>query len=395
MASEIRRKPQTTKDLSDFMASIDKVCEQVVAPNAISVDEQARNPVESWDALHEVGALAMLVPEEFGGLGFDLADYVTVVRSIARHCAATAMTLHMHSCACRIVATLGTAEQKKRYLGEVVSRRTMLGSWASEPNVSLSIKYANATTIRRTADGYTLDGRKHFCTMAGAADYGLIWAALSDDTGPEGESVYGIAIVPNGAPGMAVSGSWNPMGMRGTVSPGVVLDTCPVPEDGVLRNVFDSKLADLLGLGFAGVMIGVAEGALDTTIGYLASKKVEGLDGAVAETDAVQRRIGHLTASAHAAALVVEDASTRWDASPLDSRAGLTSVAKYAAAQAALEITRECMDLVGGLSAVRGALPLERAYRDIRTASLMPPNTERMLVTIGRDSFGYDLANLP
>lgn len=377
----------------EFLAKVRKVCEEAVGPNATSVDDEARNPTDSWDALFDIGVLSMFVPAKLGGLDFDLSTYGLTIRTLARYCAATAMTVHMHSCACRIVSELAGDEQKQRYLGEVVARRTVIGSWASEPNMSLSVKYQNATTITPKGDGYVVNGRKHFCTMAGAADYGLIWARLPEE-GTEEDPEYGLAIVANGNPGMKVEGRWNPMGMRGTVSPGVVLEDCEVEADAVLRGVFNAKLADLLGLGFAMVMLGVTENVVDKTVSHVQKKTLAGV-GSVAESDNVQRRVGALAAAAHVATLTVMDAAERWEAADAKDRAALTSIAKLVAGQSALDVTRDAMELVGGVSAVKHLLPIERAYRDVRTASLMPPNQERMLITIGRDELGQDASNLP
>src|SRR5438093_932369 len=85
-------------------------------------DREGRNPVESWADLHREGYLACAVPVAHGGMGLDMATYVAVIRGIARGCASTAMTLHMHSTVMRFIDALGTDEQKRRYYPEVVER---------------------------------------------------------------------------------------------------------------------------------------------------------------------------------------------------------------------------------------------------------------------------------
>src|SRR5260370_39711368 len=107
-----------------------------------------------------------------------MATYVAVIRTIARGCASTAMTLHMHSTVMRFIDALGTDTQKRRYYPEVIERGKMFGSWGSEPAVSLSRPFTMETIVRAVDGGWAGDGLKHFCTMAlGASDY-MGWGAL-------------------------------------------------------------------------------------------------------------------------------------------------------------------------------------------------------------------------
>src|SRR5215468_4110137 len=109
-----------------------------IAPRAALYDREARNPVESWGDLRREGFLACAVPGTHGGMGLDRASYTAVIRTIARGCASTAMTLHMHSTVMRFIDALASQAQKRRYYAEVVERGKMFGSWGSEPAVSLS-----------------------------------------------------------------------------------------------------------------------------------------------------------------------------------------------------------------------------------------------------------------
>jgi alkylation response protein AidB-like acyl-CoA dehydrogenase len=176
--------------------------------------------------------------------------------------------------------------------------------------------------------------------------------------------------------------------MRGTVSPAVSFTDTPIGSEALIYGAFQSGVIAQLALGFAAVLVGIGTGAFDVTSDYLGKKVLAGESEPVAMTAAVQRRFGEVTAGLHQAGLAVADAAGRWDQATLLERTVLTASAKFAATRGVLELTREAMELVGGASALP-TLSLERAYRDARTASLMPPNLERVSTNLGRD--GLDL----
>ena len=107
-----------------------------------------------------------------------MPTYIAGIRAIAQGCANTAMTVHMHSTVMQFIDALATDVQKRRYFAEVVEHGRLFGSWGSEPAVSLSRTFLMETAIRADGDGYTIDGVKHFCTMALGASYYMVWCAL-------------------------------------------------------------------------------------------------------------------------------------------------------------------------------------------------------------------------
>jgi alkylation response protein AidB-like acyl-CoA dehydrogenase len=80
-----------------FIDRVDRPTRQQIAPRAARYDEAGQNPVESWRTLAREALLGAAVPAAHGGLGLDMAPYIAAIRTIARGCASTAMTVHMHS----------------------------------------------------------------------------------------------------------------------------------------------------------------------------------------------------------------------------------------------------------------------------------------------------------
>jgi butyryl-CoA dehydrogenase/acyl-CoA dehydrogenase len=376
----------------DVVETAERVARDTLAPRAAHYDDRARNPVESWRDLWRVGLLAGTIPASHGGLGLDTATYISVIRVLARACASTAMTVHMHSTVMRFIDALGTVAQKRRYFDEVVRHGKLFGSWGSEPAVSLSRTLLMETAIRHDGDGYVIDGVKHFCTMAlGAAHY-MVWCAL--DGGTDMAKSLQLALVPADSPGIATDGKWDTLGMRATFSPSVTFAGVRVPEDGMLGDpgaAVQAGVIESFALGYAAVYLGIAESALAFALEYATKRIVKPENMAVAADPAVQRHVGELAAHLDAAGLVLADSAARWDGADLSELGPLANRAKYLATEVGLLVTSKVIQVVGGRGAYKD-FPAERAFRDLRTCTLMPPTVDRMLEAIGKSALGLDTA---
>jgi alkylation response protein AidB-like acyl-CoA dehydrogenase len=365
-----------------------RLARERLAPRAAHYDREAANPLESWRDLHAERLLAAAVPAAHGGLGLDMPAYVEVIRALAQGCASTAMTLHMHSTVMRFIEALGTPAQQRRYFGEVVGPGRLFGSWGSEPAVSLSRTFLMETAIRADGDGFVVDGVKHFCTMALGASFYMVWCAL-DGEADMGKALC-LALVPADAAGMATDGKWDTLGMRGTYSPSVTLSGVRVAGDALLGRpgaATQVGVVESFGLGYAAVYVGLAEAALDFTLDYARKRVVKPDNVPVAQDPTVQRHLGGLLVHLDAARLVLRDAAAGWAAADVAERATLANRAKYLGTEVSLEVTSRAIQVVGGRGALRD-YPVERAFRDARTATLMPPTMDRMAELIGKSALG-------
>ena len=372
----------------DLIDRADALAREKIAPRAARYDREGRNPVDSWADLQREGFLACAVPQAYGGMGLDMATYIGVIRVMARGCASTAMTLHMHSTVMRFIDALGTAAQKRRYYPEVVERGKMFGSWGSEPAVSLSRTFIMETVIRAAEDGWVVDGIKHFCTMALGASYYMVWCAL-DGSGDMAHALLQ-ALVPAESPGISTDGTWDTLGMRATFSPSVTLSNVRIPKDATLGapgSATGVGVVESFALGYAAVYVGIAESALEFTADYVKKRVVKPENVPVATDPAVQRQIGDLDSRLDAARLLLHDSASHWEGADVPRRGHLANRAKYLATEIGLHVTSQALQIVGGRGAYKD-YPVERAFRDLRTASLMPPTMDRMAEGMGKIALG-------
>jgi butyryl-CoA dehydrogenase len=373
-----------------LVGRLDRLTRERIGPRAAEYDAAAQNPVESWRDLWREGFLGAAIPAAHGGLGLDMATYIAAIRTIARGCASTAMTVHMHSTVLRFIDVLGSEAQKRRYFDEVVRHGRLFGSWGSEPAVSLSRTFLMETTIREDGPGYVVDGVKYFCTMALGASRYMVWCAL--DAGTDMSKSLVLALVPADAPGIATDGKWNTLGMRATYSPSVTFTGVRVPRDAILGEpgiAIRVGVVEAFALGYAAVYLGIAEAALGFAVDYAKKRVVKPENIPVAQDPAVQRHVGELSAHLEAALLVLADSAARWERADVTARGVLANKAKFLATEAGLEVTSKVIQLVGGRGAYKD-YPAERAFRDVRTSTLMPPTMDRMLEGIGKSALGLE-----
>jgi len=379
-----------TGDQKAVVDRVERITREAIAPRAAEYDAAGANPIDSWRALQREGFLAAAVPTAHGGLGLDMATYIAVIRTIARGCANTAMTVHMHSTVMRFIDALATDAQKRRYYPEVIEHGRLFGSWGSEPAVSLSRTFLMETVVTQDAGGYLVNGVKYFCTMALGASYYMVWCAL-DGGSDMGKSLLQV-LVPAQAPGIVTDGKWDTLGMRATFSPSVTFKDVRVPGDAGLGDPGGATrvgVVESFALGYAAVYLGIAEAALAFAVDYAKKRVVKPENVAVAHDPAVQRHLGELSAHLEAALLVLADSAAGWADADMLERGVLANRAKYLATEASLEVTSKVIQIVGGRGAYKDYIA-ERAFRDVRTSTLMPPTMDRMLEAIGKSALGLD-----
>ena len=265
----------------------------------------------------------------------------------------------------------------------MVDEGKLFASWGSEPGRRGGSRAARGTIVAQVDGGYVINGVKHFCSMAGAAHRNMVHCDMEGSRDGDG---FQLVLVPSGAAGMEISGEWNVLGMRATVSPTVTFRDCRVGEDALLGKpgtALEKGVTEGFGLGYAAVYLGAAQRALDHTVEFCKTNTVYPAPDPLSHNVVVQRSVAEMAIALEGARHMLYESAGRWgDAGP-DDRRVLAARAKFAASRASLDVTSQCLQTVGGRGA-RKEMPLERIYRDVRTATLMPPNMDVSVELVGR-----------
>ncbi|MFN8633317.1 MAG: acyl-CoA dehydrogenase family protein [Chloroflexota bacterium] len=361
------------------------------APRAAAHDRDATFPLDDYADLHASGLLALCVPEEHGGLGADFETYCLVSEQIARGNAATALTFNMH---CLTMLMMGhflkdvslppevrarhEALSAARYR-EVVERGVFYGQPHSEPVEAGNRDQLQVggrrfgTRAERVEGGYRVNGRKFFVSLAGAASYYATPALLVAD-GPWEERTLYLAI-PADAPGLEVTGEWDPLGMRATVSRDLVLTDVFVPFEGEILppGVFGALYQRYphLFLGFSATFLGLMQAAYDVTIQYLAGQ-VDGAPGLQGSAPARGNAVAEMLFSLEAARALFYRAISEERLDPPVESVQRARAAHVTIQRSVVELTGEAIRVCGGRALLK-RFPLERYYRDARAAAVMRP----------------------
>jgi alkylation response protein AidB-like acyl-CoA dehydrogenase len=372
------------------------------ASRAAQWDEEASFPFANYEDLRQAGLLALCVPRSHGGLGADYATYMMVAAEIGRYCGATALTYNMHICSTMWTGVLADgipmtdaqrAEHAKRrelHFARVVKDGAVYAQPFSEGSAAAAGRAPFGTTARKVDGGWLVNGRKIFASLSGAADYyGVLCTEDKGDQHPDARDTLYLA-VPAQSEGFSITGDWNPLGMRGTVSRNLLFKDVFVSDDEQLmpRGVYFKGAQTWPAMFFtlAPTYLGIGNAAYDFTVQYLR--------GEVPGEPPVKRRM-YPTKQVAVAQMRIQLEQMRAiflraiiEAKPnpsKDERMRLYA-AHYTVMEGSNDIARLAIRTCGGQSMMKH-LPLERIYRDSRCGSLMLPWTaELVLDRMGRET---------
>ena len=372
------------------------------AARAATFDREARFPTENYQDLREAGLLGICVPREHGGLGADYRAYALTAAEVGRYCGATALTWNMHVCSCLWSGALADSiemeaddrreHERRRVLhyARIIAQGAIYAQPFSEGGSAAAGAVPFATTARRDGQGWRLKGRKIFASLSGSADYyGILCTEAQGDAALSRRHTLYVA-VPATSPGVTVTGEWDPLGMRGTVSRTLLLDDVYVEADEALMpaGVYYQAATRWphMFLTLTPTYIGIAQAAYDFTVRYLRGE-VPGQGGDKRRSSPSRQ---HNVAEMQ---IRLEQTKALWFQAVSEARVDPTReqvMRAYAAQFSAMENANELCQLAirtcGGQSMLK-SLPLERLYRDSRCGSLMLPwSADLCLERIGHDA---------
>ncbi|MEO6623451.1 MAG: acyl-CoA dehydrogenase family protein [Burkholderiaceae bacterium] len=384
------------KELLGIAADLGRSC---FAPRAAQIDRDAVFPFENYADMRAAGLLRICVPEQYGGWGADFATYVMTAAEIGRHCGATALTLNMHVSSTMWTGFIAddlemTPQQRMSHEAHrtlhyrrIVEEGLVYSQPFSEGGAAAAGKAPFGTLARKVEGGYVINGKKIFASLAGAADYYGILCTLDKPGATQRDALY--LAVDRTLPGVTVTGDWDPLGMRGTVSRNLIFQDVFVPEsERLMPEGMYAQAATRWPHMFATLSptyMGIAQAAYDFTVQYLR--------GEMPGTPPVKRRMYPTKQVAVAEmkvrleqtrAIFLQNArAARVDPSK-EIRLGLYA-AHYTIMENANEICRLAVRTCGGQSMLK-SLALERMYRDSRCGSLMLPWTAELCIDrLGRE----------
>ncbi|MCM1082183.1 MAG: acyl-CoA dehydrogenase [Clostridium sp.] len=360
-----------------------------VKPLAQEIDEEHRFPRETVEKMAKYGFLGIPVAKEDGGQGCDPLTYVMCVEELSKVCGTTGVIVSAHTSLCvDPIQTYGTPEQKAKYLPDLASGKKLGAFGLTEPGAGTDAQ-GQQTKAVLDGDEWVLNGSKCFITNGKEADVYIV-IAVTGIVEKRGRKMKEISafIVDKGTPGFTFGTKENKMGICASSTYELIFTDCRIPKDNLLGQKgkgFGIAMHTLDGgrIGIAAQALGLAEGALETTINYVKERKQFGRT--IAQFQNTQFVLADLATKVEAAKLLVYKAAMKKAQYQQDHKTSYSveaAMAKLYAAEVAMEVTTKCVQLHGGYGYIK-EYDVERMMRDAKITEIYEGTSEvqRMVIS--------------
>ena len=371
----------------------------VLRPNAHEWDEREETP---WPIIEEAAKLGIYSVDfllnavsDPTGLSFPLA-----LEELAWGDAGLCMAIMGSSLAVAGIMANGTRDQQMEWIPQCYGAPgdLKLAAFAvTEPDAGSDVSSLRTRAIYDAAtDEWVLNGTKTWITNGGIANLHVVVASVDPELGARGQASF---VVPEGTPGIAQGQKFSKMGIRASHTAEVVLTDCRVPGRCLLggKEALDERLAraksgkrsssqaamatfESTRPGVGAQAVGIARAAYEYALEYAKGRKQFGR--AIVENQAIAFKLADMRTRLDAARLLVWRAS--WMAAThVPFTAGEGSMSKLFAGEAAVHITEEAIQILGGYGYVR-EYPVERWHRDAKIYTIFEGTSEIQRLVIAR-----------
>ncbi|MBC7074834.1 MAG: acyl-CoA dehydrogenase [Syntrophomonadaceae bacterium] len=363
-----------------------KFAKNEVEPVAAKLDQAHEFPMENFKKMANLGLTGLPIPEEWGGAGATYLDFAIFIEELAKCCASHATIMSVHTgMGCMSIYLYGSDYLKEKYLRSLATGEIIGAYVLTEPNAG-----SDAASLKCRAedkgDHFLVNGTKIFITNGTVATTFCTFVK-SDPTQPPGRGITCL-IIERDTPGFTISKPVEKMGQHASPTVELYFENVKVPKENVLGEVNDGfKVA--MGLLAGGRItigaqgLGIGEGALEYTVQYIKERQQFGRP--LAANQGVQFMVADMATALEAAQMLVYRAAWLKDQGlPHNKEA---SMAKKFATDTGMEVTTNCVQLMGGYGYCR-EFPVERMMRDVKVTQIYEGSNQIQRVIIGREVIG-------
>lgn len=332
-----------------------------VAPLAEEIEETETIPRDRlFPILADLKVFAMLIPEQYGGLGLSVAQYLPVIAEFAKVHGGIRALVHVHNSMCHAYSELADEEQARAVLPAAARGEKSVAFALTEPEHGSGADLG--TTAVRDGDSYVLNGSKWLITNSDFASHFIVFAR----TGTGGRSAVSALSVERDLPGFVIEALPETMGCKGGQHGRLTFNDVRVPVTDLLGQEGEGlagmeRSLEISRVLVAGSSLGTAEYALELSLQHARERVTFGKP--IAERQAVQRYLAEMAQDVYALRLMLDDVAAKYDSGrpiPLEA-----SLVKLFGLEAVGRVTDRALLVHGGIGYTR-ARSIERLYRDAR-----------------------------
>jgi alkylation response protein AidB-like acyl-CoA dehydrogenase len=344
-------------------------------------DEKAIFPANHIKKLGELGFLGMMIDPKYDGGGMDTVSYMLAMEEISKVDASVAVIMSINnSLICYGLQKYGNEEQKQKYL-KPLARGEIIGAFLlSEPEAGSDATHQHTTAIDK-GDHYLINGTKNWISNANSASVYLVMAQTHPEKRHKGINAF---IVDKNTPGITLGPHEDKMGMRSSDTHSVMFNDVTVPKENRIGEdgfgfTFAMKVLEAGRLGIAAQALGIASGAYERAVAYAKERKAFGTE--LANHQSIAFKIADMAVKIENARNLCLKAAWLKDNGKSFTIEG--SMAKLYAADIAMEVTTEAVQIHGGYGYVK-EYHVERLMREAKLTQIYEGTSEVQKIIISR-----------
>jgi isovaleryl-CoA dehydrogenase len=361
--------------------------EKEVAPLAYEIDRDERFPTESFNKLRDMGLLGITAPVEYGGAGAGYTELCIVTEELSVACLSTAASWGVHACLCiDNIRRNATQEQLRKYLPSLCEGIKIGGLAMTEPSAGSDVMSMRLRADKK-GDSYILNGSKIFISNGPVGDVFVVYAKTDMEKGARGVSAF---IVEKEFPGFSRGKKFEKMGWRGSPTGELIFEDCQVPAKNLLGRENSGALVLMSGLNtervcLGAMSLGLSRGAYECALQY-AKERVQ-FGKPIASFQLIQAKLAEMAMDIELSHLITYKGARMADMGLHRQMNLIASYAKLFTARAAMRITTEAVQILGGYGYMK-EFPVERMMRDAKLQQIGGGTDEVQTMIIARDILG-------
>ncbi len=366
-----------------FIDQLRRYVRERLIPAEEDVIAQDRIPDDILSEMRDMGLFGITIPEEYGGAGMSISQYIETVKQLSYAAPAYRSTMSINvGMTGSAIKNFGTAEQKAHWLPRIAAGEIACFG-LTEPG-SGSDSAAMQTFAARSGNGYVLNGTKRYITNSPWAKIGLIMARTSKEALPKNAHVS-CFIIDMDTQGVSIGSPDKKMGQAGAHIADVILEDVQIPGDALVGGEegkgFQIAMQSLDNgrLSVGAMAVGMGRRILDTAIRYATERKAFG--EAIANFQLIQAMLADSEAELYAAECMIADACARADRGEQILRKA--AAAKLFATETCGRVADRCVQIYGGAGYL-AEYPAERFFRDARILRIYEGTSQIMQLQIAK-----------
>jgi acyl-CoA dehydrogenase len=381
------RRTVFTEDHESFRQTLRQFIQAEVVPQFDEWYAEGEVPRDFYLKLGELGVFGIEVPEEYGGAGIESFKYSAVISEELARAAVSfgGSSVHVNLCLPYLLS-LGTDEQKKRWLPSFVTGETMFAIAMTEPGTGSDLA-GMRTTAKLSEDGshYVLNGAKTFITGGVHADRVIVCARTSPPSEDDRRFGISLLVVDTKSDGYTIGRKLDKLGLKLSDTAELSFQDVKVPVEDLLGE--QNKGFSYLGQNLPQERLGIAFGAyaqaaaaIRFATAYTQQRQVFGVP--VASFQNTKFELAACQAEVDAAQAVVDRALEAHDDGELT--AAEAASAKLFCTEVAHRVIDRCLQLHGGYGFIN-EYPIARLYADNRVNRIYGGTSEVMKLIIAKE----------